>query len=435
MALKFTNMVKQVILENSRYELLKKKFTTPKKRGEKVIPAKLKPEQFDQIVLGDPTTLRDGDKVRKAGKYTQWLLKQFNALTQKAEQDADYGTPAYKGAYDRLVELFFEDLYKTTEDLEKFERFKGQLDIEDRDVNKLSIDRLFDLVKDFKLEKTASKDDRKEAAKSFEYPGSKLIFQGSEWSVIEIEDQGEKGKDAACFFGGFNKETRWCTSAPGGSMFNHYIKSGPLYVLIKNDSPTSEKTGLPEERYQFHFPSNQFMDKNDRQIDLVSFLNQNAELKEIFKPEFQKGLTSMDGKKVNIDYPRDSASKYIALYGFDELFNGLDNDITSFDFTKSSSRYGESVDSIELDIPEKLGDYKNLMAIHLEGILGKLPESIGKLENLQFLSIPNNPKMKTIPASIGSLPNLKVLNIQGNPNLKLPEEVEKLVEQGVFIAK
>ena len=177
------------------------------------------------------------------------------------------------------------------------------------------------------------------------------------------------------------------------------------------------------------------MDKNDRQIDLVSFLNQNAELKEIFKPEFQKGLTSMDGKKVNIDYPRDSASKYIALYGFDELFNGLDNDITSFDFTKSSSRYGENVDSIELDIPEKLGDYKNLMAIHLEGILGKLPESIGKLENLQFLSIPNNPKMKTIPASIGSLPNLKVLNIQGNPNLKLPEEVEALAEKGVFIAK
>ena len=47
-----------------------------------------------------------------------------------AEQDAEYGTPAYKGVYKRLVELFFEDLYKTTEDLQKYDRFKNKLEQE-----------------------------------------------------------------------------------------------------------------------------------------------------------------------------------------------------------------------------------------------------------------------------------------------------------------
>ena len=49
---------------------------------------------------------------------------------------------------------FLEDLYKVTDDLKKFERFKGQLPQESRDIAKLTPDSLFGLVKDFKLEKT-----------------------------------------------------------------------------------------------------------------------------------------------------------------------------------------------------------------------------------------------------------------------------------------
>ena len=111
---------------------------------------------------------------------------------------------------------------------------------------------------------------------------------------------------------------------------------------------------------------------------------------------------------------------------------------TSFDFTKSSGGYGyrsEDVKDLAMDIPEQLGNYKNLMAVHFEGILKSLPKSLGKLENLQFLSIPNNPNLKTIPEEIAQLPNLKVINIQGNPQLQLPEAVEKMAEEGVFISK
>ena len=112
------------------------------------------------------------------------------------------------------------------------------------------------------------------------------------------------------------------------------------------------------------------MDANDRTIDLINFLITNPELKEVFKPEFAKGMTSMDGKKVNIDYPRDAASKYIALYGFDELFQNLPKDVTSFDFTKSSGGYrGDDVQELAMDIPEQLGDYKNLWRYTLKVFL------------------------------------------------------------------
>ena len=95
----------------------------------------------------------------------------------------------------------------------------------------------------------------------------------------------------------------------------------------------------------------------------------------------------------------------------------------------------DDVTELSLEIPEQLGDYKNLMALHFEGILKSLPKSIGQLENLQFLSIPNNPNLKTIPEEVALLPNLKVINIQGNNQLQIPEAVEKLAEQGVFISK
>jgi len=450
MALNFSSIVKSVILENSRYELLKDRFTKPKKKGEKTIKPKLSLDNFNEIVKADPTTRVDGDEVKKAGTYVQWLLKQYLKLNQTAEVDAEYGTPAYQGELSRLQELFFEDLYKVTQDLQKFDRFKGKLEREERDINKLSIEKLNDIMLPYSLEKKkATKDEKEEAAKTYDHPGGEVIFRGNNWTVVRISDTGNLGRDAACFYGGSDQkpskgESGWCTSSPGGGMFNHYIKNGPLYVIIPNKAEefmsggpkVGQVSGLPAKRYQFHFPSNQFMDANDRTIDLIKFLNTNPELKEVFKPEFAKGLTSMDGKKVNIDYPRDSSSKYIALYGFDDLFNSLSSDITSFDFSKSSGGYRTNeAESLELEIPEKLGDYKNLMALHFEGVLKSLPKSLGKLEKLQFLSIPNNPNLKTIPEEIAQLPNLKVINIQGNSQLKIPEVIEKLSEKGVFISR
>ena len=433
--MKFSSIVKSIILEQGRYEILKKTYTQPKKKGDKVKPARMSVENLDLIVLADPTTRRDGDIIKKAGTYTQWLIKQY----LKLEPEADYGTNQFNQELAELQRRYFEDLYRATEALQKFDRFKGQLDLEDRDINKHSINSLVDITMDFSLEKTkASKEEKEQAAKTYDHPGGDVIFKGSKWTVVKIEDQGELGKDAACFYGGYHLystkgESSWCTSSPGGSMFNHYIKQGPLYVVIPNDTQSfrddnikiGQKTGLPALRYQFHFPTNQFMDPDDRQIDLTKFLHENTELKEVFKPEFMKGLTGSEGNTVSVEYPSDSASKFIAIYGFEEFFESLPDELERFDFVKSNRRYrGESESTISVKLPPTIGRFTKLHSLHLEGIVDDIPKEIGNLKELVFLSLPNNPNLKELPKEVATLDNLQVVNLKNSGSVKLDDSIE-----------
>jgi len=435
--MKFNNIIKSIIVEQGRYEILKKTYTQPKKKGETVKPAKMSLEQLNKMVMTDPTTRRDGDNIKKAGKYVNWIIKQFLQIEPNIE--ASYGTPQFKKEFKEKTDLFFEDLYKTTDDLIKFDRFKSQIDDELRDINKLTIDSLFNTVKDFSLEKASTtKAERKEMKV---HPGAELVYSGSKYDVYMIEDQGDLGKEAACFYGGQNKETRWCTSAPGLSYFNTYIKQGPLYVLVdKTDTEVGDISGLPKHRYQFHFPSNQFMDVNDRQINLVDFLLGEEEgLKQFFKPEFMKGLSNADGTEISVEYPRDAASKFIALYGFDKFFDDLPNNLGRLDFIKTSgsSRYGqESTKDLNIKIPSSIGRFKNMYALHLDGILDELPSEISNLEDLMFLSLPNNKNLKSLPKEMAEkngndykMKNLAVITLAGsNPQIEIPEEVQKMIE-------
>ena len=453
--MKFTNIIKSVITEQGRYEILKKTYTEPKKKGDKVKPAKMPVAVLNQIVLADPTTLRNGTKIKKAGAYAVWLIKQFLKLDQTADQESEFGTPAYKGILSRLKELYFEDLYKVTQDLEKFERFKGQLETEFRDINKHSIERLNDLMLPFSLEKTkATKDEKKIASKTYEHPGGEVIFRGDKWTVVRISDTGKLGQDAACFYGGNDKkpssgESGWCTSAPGSSMGQSHLRNGPLYVVIPNKPESfmpggpeiGKISGLPANRYQFHFPSNQYMDANDRKVELISFLNENPELKDVFKPEFAKGLQKggENNKQVTINYPNDASSKYVALYGFEELFNDLPVNLKRFDFVAGNSSYGrEGVEPFDLKLPKSISKFKDLEALNLSGVISELPEEIGDLKSLMFLSLPNNTKLKSLPKSIANIDKLEILNLKGsNPDMVIPDEVldKSTSDNGFIIVK
>jgi hypothetical protein len=433
MSLLFKNLLKDLIVENSRFQVLYDKFVKPKDKGKKgMLPF----ETLFALIAADPTssfpdgmdmdnvTPKDMDRV-KIGKYTQWLLKNF--ITPRLEPNnplmvLDPQSPQYKAAQMEYRNLFMENLYKVTGDLKKFERFKNRIPQEFRDINKLTPDTLQDQVEDFSLEKTkATKEEKKVASKTYEHPGADVVYRGQDWTVAKISDKGQIGKDAACFYGGsYNEtgkgETRWCTSSPGLTWFDRYIKDGPLYVVIPNKgrAHTGEKeygdvSGLPALRYQFHFPSNQFMDPSDRQINLIQFLNSNEEgLKQFFKPEFMKSLSGDKGTKVQVEYPNDSASKFIALYGFDEFFESLPENLERFTF-KNSSRDG----NFALNIPEDIGRFKKLTALNLVGCVASIPESICSLPNLQYLSLPDNPELQKLPECIGNMENLMVLNIPG----------------------
>jgi hypothetical protein len=416
------------------------KYLKPKKGERK---ADMTFETLFAIIAADPTSRipegvdidnarpEDMEKV-KIGKYVQWMLKNFVTPTTL---DVEPDSPRYKGAFQQYQELFLEDLYKVTGDLMKFERFKNRLPQEYRDINKLTPETLYDQVKDFSLEKTrATADEKKEASTTYKHPGADIVYRGSEWTVARISDQGQLGKNAACFYGGNYKEpqrgeTRWCTSSPGLTWFDRYIKDGPLYVVIPN-SPRKftgsmdigEESGLPAFRYQFHFPSNQYMDPADRQIDLVDFLGKQEQgLKDFFKPEFMKGLTSGGGNKVSVNYPGDSASKFIALYGFEEFFETLPENIIRLEFVKK-----EGGEAFNLKIPSSIGRFKEISSLHLVGCVAEIPEAICELDKLQFLSLPNNPNLKPLPSCVANLPRLSVVNVKGsNPETSVPDSLKQ----------
>jgi Leucine-rich repeat (LRR) protein len=450
MSLRFTSLLRDLIVESSRFQVLFDKFVKPKERGQRgIMPF----ETLFALIAADPTTKipegMDIDNVKpeqmekvKIGKYAQWLLKNF--VTPKLPADhplmiTDPQSGQYKAALKSFQDLFMEDLYKTTTNLQKFERFKNRLPQEFRDINKLTPETLYDQVKDFSLEKTkATAAEKKEASQTFAHPGADIVYRGQDWTVAKISNTGPLGKEAACFYGGSHNEARrgetnWCTSSPGYTWFERYIAKGPLYVVIPN-TPTTFKTygketgevsGLPANRYQFHFPDNQFMDADDRQINLIEFLNTNEEgLKQFFKPEFMKSLSGDKGEKIVIDYPSDSASKFIALYGFDEFFATLPTTLKRLTF-KNTSR-----DKISLNIPNDIGRFKQLNAINFVGCVASLPEAICSLENLQYLSLVNNPDLQMLPECIGDMPNLMVLNLGGsNPQQVLPQSVFRRAEE------
>jgi hypothetical protein len=425
--MKFTSLLKSIIVEQSRFEVLLDALTKPgkDKEGNKTKP-KLSKKEFIELVKADPTTRLNNVNIEnaspeelakvKAGSYVQWLIK--NYLNPKTERQ--YGDNGYDKEVQQVKETFMEDLYKVTDDLKKYERFKGRLPKELRDINKVTPDQLYDAVKDFDLTlATTTKAERKTAEV---HPGGKLVYDGENWRVVEIKDKGPVGKEAACFYGGNNQETRWCTSAPGASWFDRYIKDGPLYVIFNpNDTDIAPATGLPKKRFQFHFPSNQFMDKDDRQQDLVQLLNgPMEELKAFFKPEFAKGLT-VGGQKLVIDsFSHGAIGKFIALYGLDDLIGSLPDTLEEFQIQNRDNKGSDVI----ITIPEEIGRFKDLHMILLDNCIASIPESICTLPKLRFLALINNPKLREIPGCLAELPNLYFLNLKGSTNVEVPEAIK-----------
>jgi hypothetical protein len=442
MAIRFTSLLRDLIIESSRFQVVYDKYVKPNKKTRK--SAMTFQTLFD-IIAADPTSRipegmtsenakpEDMESV-KIGKYTQWILKNFTSPSIQTIGIDDPNDPAIGIAFKRYQEMFMEDLYKVTGDLMKYEKFKGRLPEEYRDINKLTPSLLYDQVKDFSLEKTkASKEEKQLAATTYQHPGAEIVYRGTNWTVAKISDQGQLGKDAAVFYGGNHHdtqmgETRWCTSSKGYNWFERYISKGPLYVIIPN-SPrkfntnleVGQTSGLPALRYQFHFQDNQFMDPADHQIDWIKFLNEEEPgLKEFFKPEIAKNLVDINQNKVSVTYPNDASSKYIALYGFDEFFENLPDNIKRIEFKTTSSS------NFEYPIPESIGRFKDLTSATFQSCTNKIPESICNCKKLQFLSLVNNPNLEMLPSCLADIEDLLVINLPGsNRDKVLPESLLK----------
>jgi hypothetical protein len=137
-------------------------------------------------------------------------------------------------------------------------------------------------------------------------------------------------------------------------------------------------------------------------------------LKKELKPKFASELSSNSGKKVEVEYPNGPIPKFAALYGLDDLFDSLPDNLENFLFNNKSG------DNINLVVPPSIGRFTKLEAIMMTSCVSELPDEIGLLKNLTFLSLPNNTNLKSLPKSILTLPNIKFIMLNGT-NAKVPE--------------
>ena len=459
--MKITSVLKNILLEDSRFENLYTKFVepAPSKDPSKPNKPKLKFDTLKQFIFADPTSrmpenvdaeslsladIRDLGNKFKVGSYTQWLLKNFFKPTFQGEQaNVDPSSPEYKEMVKEFRRLYLEDLFKMNDIIGKFERVKPLLPAEQRDINTYTPATLTNLIVNLPEElrnKILTKDVKSQARQErkenrFAHPGATIMKEGTNYTLIKIEGTDKPQQEAAQWYGGYydymNGESHWCTSPPGSNWFMTYASAGPLYVIMANDDKglVGARTGLPQERYQINFPKDQFMDRMDKRFDVVGKFNGDfAEFKDILKSEFAKGFVvpnSKDGE-VEINYPGSAVGTFIALYGAEDLIKSLPKDIKQLHISNTSNT------PLHLDF-SSIGDFKNLDTLQLQNVIRELPESVGNLTNLEILSLTDNKELTTLPKSILNLHNLTFLVLTGS-NVDLGDMSEDFFEtaDGVY---
>lgn len=458
--MKITNVLSKLVTEQSRFQILYDKLVKPAPKPDGSVPTKggMDFEVLKNIIFADPTTRvpenfdKDGASVKdmdnvKVGKYSQWMLKNFIKPELKnydTDEVYEFGSEEYKKAAKEFRRLFLEDLPRYTDLLEKYERFKNSLvDPSKKNIDNVkSFEELSNLpikVGDDTVElelyrgKKVKKQDSTQAQTNFKFPGSEILQVGENYTLIKISDKGDLGSKAASYFGGYHNvdrgESNWCTSPEGSSYSNTYRQQGPLYIIMANNDKGSvgEVTGLPQERYQIHFPSNQFKDRRNQNFPIAEMLNGPfSDLKEHFKHEFAEGLVTKNGDTVDVSYPDDAAGKFIGIYGFEEFFSSLPQTI------KKLMVNNRSQEPIALDIPDSISRFKDLGYLMLQNCVKSLPDSICQLTNLEFIGLPRNPQLVGLPACISDMADesLTFINIEGsNPNMTIPEVLASKMDE------
>lgn len=246
---------------DKRIEFLQKKYPN------------LAPELLEYVVRNvDPTH----------GEYSDWLMKGYTKLTPSQQS------------------RFYEDSYKLTEALTSYHKYKNKLKTSDvvvtthqganlpvntlNDINRIQgYSALYDVheqvLKPLEHEQI-SQNANLELSQKIE-----RIFSSNEWLIIVPLTY-----EASCKYGA---GTRWCTaSSKYRTYYDRYSEEGPLYILIHKDT---------QEKWQFHFQSDSFMDSRDDQISLKEFINDYPELVNILTTLSEKNGSEWAMKQLNPD--------------------------------------------------------------------------------------------------------------------------------------
>ena len=209
-------------------------------------------DTFKLISSSDPGTTMNGEQLKKIGKYTKLLLTMFKRKNLK-----------------------LEDLPKAKEYLSYVYKHAVPLD-----ANKIkTLGDLYQVVKGYYVKDTKNLTDVLQSIDESEY---KKVFQSENWAIfVPLTEK------AACYLG---VNTEWCTTWGPLSLnpdykdrtnrFDYHNRTDKLYIIINNANLN--------DKYQFHFPTKQFMDREDKRIDSGKFLEKHTDIRNFFFPSFLK---------------------------------------------------------------------------------------------------------------------------------------------------
>lgn len=216
---------------------------------------KISDEIFNKLIAFDPTFNKDRNSV---GTYGKWILNGYN---KGLITDKDFG-------HLKDVLTRFEDNKKNLKEKD-IGKFKTVQDLDDMLNNDDSYKEL-----SHRQEVRQRQKDRKNADLGNE---AELVYEDGDWEVWI-----PKTYAASCKLG---QGASWCTaSTESDYYYNHYKDTygGDYYININKHNP--------EEKYQFHFESGQFMDKDDRSVDLKDFFEENKGLRDFYLPTIAESV-------------------------------------------------------------------------------------------------------------------------------------------------
>lgn len=253
--MKFEILLEDLLTELSGEEIYKKYYS------------KIPYDIFVSLVQSDPQSKVNDNVVQRIGKYGKLLI----GLYQKGG-------------------LKLEDLDRAKEYLSYV--YKHNVAIDSNKIKELS--DLYDVVKQYIIEDKKTLEEILKALPEQEY---ELLLNGDEWIIYQ-----PRTERAACYLG-YN--TEWCTTwgplslndkhKDRSNRFQSYAKDGPLYIMINKK--------IPDYKFQFHFESNQYMDKEDRRINTKEFLKDetNVEILKFFFPSFYMDVSQ---EQLNLELKR-----------------------------------------------------------------------------------------------------------------------------------
>ena len=179
----------------------------------------INPKDLEQLFTADPTTVQNSRGVF-AGKYCVWIGNQY--VNGK---------------------LKVGDIPELKKALNTYNINKSQIITPINNIGSLSdlITIISNYTDDFKATRQLSKGEQ----------ALEKVYEDADW-VVYIPHTYKASRK----IGG---DTSWCTASSDSSYFNMYTKDGPLYVNIRKSDGS---------KYQFHFPTRQFMDINDKEVSI-----------------------------------------------------------------------------------------------------------------------------------------------------------------------